>query len=307
MLALLLFLPVLWPCWCWWPWLLRHPKVQTPVRQGRQRAQLARDSSISHRHPRAKPEWVRQRVIYLATHQNSCRKIADTFNRWHEHGYVGKSWVAKFVKDNASEIAERRRRMRRRQPALFAVGHTWGLDLTFLVSPHGPTFTMLGIVDHGSRALLCLRALPTKCTFALLGRLFLSIAKFGLPSAIRTDNESMFTSRLWGFTLKMLGIAHRRGPPGQPWRNGRIERLFGTLKPLLRKIRPATTVRLQGMLDEFMAFYNHFRPHQNLGGLTPAEAWHGMRLIDVQRAHAGVCGQWVHALDGMMVAYHARR
>ena len=26
-----------------------------------------------------------------------------------------------------------------------------------------------------------------------------TIAEHGLPSAIRTDNESMFTSQLWGF------------------------------------------------------------------------------------------------------------
>jgi len=56
-------------------------------------------------------------------------------------------------------------------------------------------------------------------------------------------------------------------------RNGRIERLFGTLKPLLRKIKPASVAVLQNALAEFIHFYNHVRPHQNLGGLTPLEAW----------------------------------
>jgi len=32
---------------------------------------------------------------------------------------------------------------------------------------------------------------------------------------------------------------------------------------------------LNGVLSEFRFFYNHVRPHQNLAGLTPAEAWAG--------------------------------
>ncbi len=213
-------------------------------------------------HPRAKPEWVRRQVFYLATHLPTCRSIAHIFNRWHGHSGkpIGKSWVAKFIEEHADEIAEARRAMRRKPPSWFAVNHTWALDLTFLTSPDGLTFTVLGIIDHGSRRLLCLKALPRKCTFTLLANVFLAIAEFGLPSAIRTDNESMFTSQLWGFTLKMLGILHRRGPPGQPWRNGRIERLFVTLKPMLRKVKPTTTLVLQKALAEFSHFYNQIRP-----------------------------------------------
>lgn len=213
-------------------------------------------------HPRAKPEWVRRQVFYLATHLPTCRSIAHIFNRWHGHSGkpIGKSWVAKFIEEHADEIAEARRAMRRKPPSWFAVNHTWALDLTFLTSPDGLTFTVLGIIDHGSRRLLCLKALPRKCTFTLLANVFLAIAEFGLPSAIRTDNESMFTSQFWDFTLKMLGILHRRGPPGQPWRNGRIERLFVTLKPMLRKVKPTTTLVLQKALAEFSHFYNQIRP-----------------------------------------------
>ncbi len=97
---------------------------------------------------------------------------------------------------------------------------------------------MLGIIDHGSRKLLCLQALPRKCTFTLLGHLFLAFARFGPPKAVRTDNEAMFTGKLWRCSLKALGITHRRGPPMQPWRNGCIERLFGTLKPCSENFSP---------------------------------------------------------------------
>jgi putative transposase len=300
----------LWPCACLCLWLLRHRKIKVPFCRRAGVALLVEATSTIKAHPRAKPEWVRRQVFYLATHQDSCRSIAYTFNRWHGHGgnTIGKSWVAKFIKQHADEIDAARRTMRRKPPPWFAVNHTWALDLTFMTCPDGLTFTVLGIIDHGSRRLLCLKALPRKCTFTLLGNLFLAIAKYGLPSAIRTDNESMFTSQLWGFTLKMLGIIHRRGPPCQPWRNGRIERLFGTLKPVLRKIKPATNLAMQKALAEFSHFYNRIRPHQSLGGLTPEEAWQGKTLADVQQLHSQALGQgqWVYALDGLMVGYGFR-
>ena len=260
----------LWPCACLCFWLLRRRKIKLAFYRKAKGSLLPDEVYRIKPHPRAKPEWVRRKVFYLATHLPTCRSIAHAFNRWHGcgHGHetIGKSWVAAFIKHHAVEIAEARRAMRRKPPRRFAVNHTWALDLTFLVSPDGLTFTVLGNIDQGSRSLLCLKSLPRKCTFTLLANVFLAIAKYGLPSAIRTDNESMFTSRLWGFTLKALGIIHRRGPPCQPWRNGRIERLFGTLKPILRKIKPATDAAMQKALAEFSHFYNQIRPHQNLAG-----------------------------------------
>ena len=187
-----------------------------------------------------------------------------------------------------------------------SVGHTWAMDLTFIRSPHGVTFTILGILDAGSRKLLCLRVLPGKCTHLLLSQLHLAFAKYGMPNAIRTDNEGMFIGRFWQATLKALAIAHRRGPPGQPWRNGRIERLFGTLKAVLARLRLESAAALQAALDEFTEFYNTVRPHQGLDGLTPEEAWRGKTMADVQQAHAHKDGQWIEALNGLLVGYYVR-
>lgn len=98
--------------------------------------------------------------------------------------------------------------------------------------------TVLGIDDHGSRVVVRLEHLPRKCTWTLLGKLCLTIAEHGTPRAIGTDNESMFTSGLWTRALRWMGIRHQRREPGCPWENGRIERFFGTLKPLLKMHRP---------------------------------------------------------------------
>jgi putative transposase len=93
----------------------------------------------------------------------------------------------------------------------------------------------------------------------------------------------MFTSALWRRTLRFFGIHHQRSAVGCPWQNGRIERFFGTLKPVLRQLELASQTAVQSALDAFGTFYNEVRPHQNLGGLTPAEAWRGWTWEDVHR------------------------
>ncbi len=143
-----------------------------------------------------------------------------------------------------------------------------------------------------------------KCTWTLLGNLCLAIAQFGLPKAIRTDNEAMFTGSLWAAVLRWAGVHHERIGKHCPWQNGRIERFFGTLKPVLRRLVLPTVPALQCALDEFAGFYNHARFHQGLDGLTPAQAWREVTPIDAKRCASQ--GQWVQAFGGLLLGYRLR-
>src|SRR5882762_6748313 len=275
--------PPIWSCGCLLWWLWRHRLVLVPRHASRRNAAAGTSSR-----PRAKPEDVRKKLLYLCARLDGagCRTVADVFNRWHGGRItVGKTLVWEFMREHDAEIRERRRQRKRRRPRFVPVGHTWALDLTFVRSPFGTTFTVLGILDAGSRKLLRLEVLPTKRVLVILGHLLIAIGTHGLPAAIRTDNESMFLSKLWLATLKALSIAHRHGPPRQPWRNGRIERAFGTLKTALRGLRFATAQALQVVLDRFKRWHNEFRPHRGLDGLTPEESWQGKTMVDVLRAH----------------------
>jgi putative transposase len=104
---------------------------------------------------------------------------------------------------------------------------------------------------------------------------------------VRTDNEGMFTGRLWARALRWLGVQHQRSAPGRPWRNGHIERLFGTVKPWLPQwlALDAGGIHTQPALDLVKLFYNEWRPRQALGGLSPMEVWHGITWADVARAN----------------------
>jgi hypothetical protein len=63
---------------------------------------------------------------------------------------------------------------------------------------------------------------------------------------------------------------------------------------------------LQKALVETQNFYNHVRTHQNLNGLTPAEAWQGLTPTDI-RQNPSKSVTLVQALDGVLVGYHLRR
>ena len=260
---------------------------------------------------RRKPEWVIQEVLRLKVlmWSKGCRKIADNFNdqRSASTGFtVGKTFVSNCLKANQYALACLRKEMRNRLPRPVPINAIWAMDLTFYTDASGKQQMALGIIDHGSRLVTCLQTLVNKRSWTLLGYLCLAIARHGKPTRIRTDNEIIFTS--WVFTtfLKVVGIRHQRIQTCAPWQNGRIERLFGTLKPLLRQLVIPTKAALQSALEEFTLFYNHARPHQNLDGLTPAQKWNGLSKADIQQTPPK-SAVWVTALDGLLVGYCTRR
>lgn len=57
----------------------------------------------------------------------------------------------------------------------------------------------------------------TKHLFTLLRVLCDAVEHYGKPRDIRTDNEAVFTSRLFRFGLWLLGIQHQRTEKYCPW------------------------------------------------------------------------------------------
>ena len=123
---------------------------------------------------------------------------------------------------------------------------------------------ILGVIDGESRALLTLKHLKDKSTINIIRALLDAIELYGKPKIIRSDNESVFTSKLMSMVLYILGIKHQTTQIASPWQNGRIERLFLTMKESFQNIIFPTTKSLEIGLREFRFFYNHIRPHQHL-------------------------------------------
>ncbi|MDB5814482.1 MAG: Integrase core domain protein [Rhodocyclales bacterium] len=234
-------------CWLLCRWLPPIPKRS----HSGWRTQPA--SPLRRRRP--KPAWVEPEVIRLKAHmpQAGCRHIAHTFNRLHaQRGTcVGKSHVAKLVRKHRYAIDMARRRIKHHIPAPMPRNRIWAMDLTGKGDTASSTHQILGLIDHGSRLLLDLARVPNKRSYTLLGHLFLAMGKYGKPIALRTDNESVFRSHRFRLILKLIGIRQQFSEPGCPWQNGRIERIFGTLKQSLDQIQIDTGKALNRLLGEF--------------------------------------------------------
>jgi putative transposase len=102
---------------------------------------------------------------------------------------------------------------------------------------------------------------------------------YGLPLEIRSDNGPPFASKgLFGLSRlsvwwMRLGITHQRIQPGHPEQNGQHERMHRTLKAETTRPAKETSLQQQERFDAFREEYNNDRPHESLGGKTPASIY----------------------------------
>jgi putative transposase len=245
-----------------------------------------------------KPEWVRLAVLALACElpRAGYRTLAYCFNLRHagqidSHGQavsVSKSFVSALLREQRYAAVRESQRVyvARREP----IQTTWGMDLTGLPLIDGSSVPVFGVIDHGSRAILSMSPVVKRSSLVLLGKVLIAMGNYGLPRAVRTDNEAVFKS--WVFTgiLKLLGVRQQFTELASPWQNGRTERFWRTLKFELQakarqsiaqgiavptRMKFASVAAMGCLLDAFKDSYNRDRPHQSLKGAAPAAVWNG--------------------------------
>ncbi len=258
-----------------------------------------------HRQP--KPEWVKKEVLRMKAlmPEAGCRTLALVFNRRFKNKRnmtVGKTYVSDTIRKHQYEIQVLRRKMKHRRPRPIPGNLVWGMDLTGKTDSKGKLHHILGILEHKSRATLTLAAIKDKTTITLLRYLLDTVERYGKPKIIRTDNEAVFTSRLFRLVLWLLGIRHQRIELRCPWQNGRIERFFGTLKEKLNRWDVDSREQLNNALNQFRFWYHHVRPHQYLDGKTPAEVWQGKEIYTTRVKNE----YWFEAWDGLLQGYYLR-
>jgi len=94
----------------------------------------------------------------------------------------------------------------------------------------------------------------------------------GQPRYVFRDNDGIFGYGVRAF-LESCGIEEVRTAYRSPWQNPYVERMIGTLRrELLDHIIVLNQRHLERLLREFIEDYYHTaRPHQGLGGETPAQ------------------------------------
>jgi len=103
--------------------------------------------------------------------------------------------------------------------------------------------------------------------------------------AVQTDNGSEFLKHFDEATEEML-VTHYFSHPHCPKENSHVERKIQTTKHELWAFKRAYTVgELNELVDEWNYTYNHVRPHQALGYLTPMEFLNDWKESGKDREH----------------------
>ena len=101
--------------------------------------------------------------------------------------------------------------------------------------------------------------------------------RHGRPAHFVSDRARCFTGGIFRRKLLRLGVKQRFGAVGKKGSIALIERLWRTLKDTLglRLLRPSAAEDLMEKIEIGLFHYAHFRPHQEVGGATPAEVYFG--------------------------------
>jgi transposase InsO family protein len=196
-------------------------------------------------------------------------------------------------KSTVARILGRLGRLKRRRPRV----RVWSVDGKPRVEVHGPNdlWTVdfkgwwkarngdrcepLTVRDAFSRKVLAATLVESTRGDVAREEFERLFRKHGLPRAIQSDNGTPFActrgrgglSRLSVWLLS-LGIRVIRSRPGCPQDNGGHERMHRDMAEL--QISPADSRSAQQRkCDRWMVDFNEVRPHDALGGKTPAEVY----------------------------------
>jgi transposase InsO family protein len=184
----------------------------------------------------------------------------------------------------------------------------WQMDVMggVLLSDGSECKVVTGVDDH-SRFCIAAGLVQRATSKAVCAVLAGSLARYGIPDEILTDNGKCFTGRFGPHPVEVLfdricrenGISHRHTAPRSPTTTGKIERFHQSLRKEFLRDRAFRSMKAaQAELDAWVSDYNTQRPHQALEMATPADRF---RLAPVSSDAVSIPvdqaddhpGQWV--------------
>jgi transposase InsO family protein len=272
-------------------WVKRYraegPRALEPRRRGRPRrvdAELAPDPVVGRRLAapiRELIERTKRRYPYFGL-----KKVAQFLFRFHAVK-VSTGGVKRALVDAGLPPPVPVRKVRRAPPAVRRFERAkamelWQSDITsFLVGRHRERAYLTVFLDDYSRFVVSFALHLTQKSELVLEALKDGIARFGKPREILTDQGRQYFS--WRGKSEFQHLLHREGirhvvaRSHHPQTVGKCERLWETVKAeLLDRVDLEDLADARTRLAHFFAHYNHFRPHQGIEGLVPADRFFGI-------------------------------
>lgn len=159
----------------------------------------------------------------------------------------------------------------------------WQTDITSFVLPRSKQRVYLVVfLDDNSRYIVSW-SLALKQTGAFVMECMINgFEKFGKPEEVLSDQgRQYFSWRGKSEFQKLLhneGVEHVVSRSHHPQTLGKCERFWKTVgKEFWDRLSPRTLDEAKERFHHFVNHYNHFRPHQGIDGMTPAD-----RFFDVE-------------------------
>jgi len=160
-------------------------------------------------------------------------------------------------------------------------GEMWQSDITtFLLARQSQRVYLTVFLDDHSRYIVSFALALQQRQELVIEALLDGIQKFGKPREVLTDQGRQYFA--WrGKTqfqgvLKREGIQHVVSRAHHPETLGKTERFWDTVETeFWERAHPEELGEARKRLDHFIAHYNHFRPHQGIDGMVPADRFFG--------------------------------
>lgn len=178
----------------------------------------------------------------------------------------------------------RRRKLRASEPRRFErsrPGELWQSDITVLrLARADRNVYLVAFLDDHSRYVVGFGLHTHQKAEIVIEALLEGIARFGKPREVLTDQGRQYYA--WRGksdfqkVLRREGVEHVVSQAHHPQTVGKCERFWETVKrEFWDRVMPEDLVEARERLSHFIAHYNHFRPHQGIDGLVPADRFFG--------------------------------
>jgi len=149
----------------------------------------------------------------------------------------------------------------------------WCVDITYIPMPRGFLY-LVAIMDWHSRKVLSWRLSNSMEADFCVEALNETMARYGKPGIMNSDQGSQFTGFEWTRALKDAGVQISMDGRGRWVDNRMIERLWRSLKYECIYLNAFETgSQARAGIGKWLAYYNAERPHSTHGILTPDEAY----------------------------------
>jgi transposase InsO family protein len=182
-----------------------------------------------------------------------------------------------------------RRKHRRRRPRKPKVQRferarpmqLWQTDITsYVLARHSQRVYLTVFMDDFSRYVVSWSLALQQTKEFVMETLLEGIHRFGKPEEVLTDQGRQYFS--WRGKsdfrklLKKQGIQHVLARAHHPQTVGKCERFWETVgEEFWDRVEPQELSDVRERFAQFVMHYNHFRPHQGIDGLVPADRFFG--------------------------------